>query len=1242
MVVIAGKHFNQNTTTSKKGLDMESQQSKVTFADLFARDIDKKINGVIKANDEKELVDEVDEYVLTGEIQQNLETFLEEYNDPANHTQNGAWISGFFGSGKSHLLKMLSHILGDVPRGLIDSEAQTQPLSRESIVRSFIAKANEQTNSMLAGELERALTIPATSILFNIDQKSDKGSVTALLYAFIRVFDEARGYYGRTPYVAKFEKDLDNNGQFEAFKEAFAEEAGKPWSEGRDEFILWDDEISSAYGKVTGKSDRNVIAERYENSYRATVEDFANDVKQWLDRQPDRNHRIIFLVDEVGQFIGQNTELMLQLQSVAEDLAVKTNGRAWVVVTSQEDMDTIVGDRTKQQGYDFSKIQARFAIKLKLNSADVIEVIQKRLLAKKPEYEALMQDLWAEQGANLRTMFEFSRDSRKFSTSKAFTEEDFEASYPLVNYEFELFQTALRCMSQYNMFDGRHASVGERSMLAVVGSTLQQSKDSTVGNLIPFDRLYDGIHDAIQSTANYRILQAERVLDPDIKDLAVRLLKVLLLVKHVEGFIANTHNLRILLTDGFDTDLIDLERRTGEALRVLEHETYVQRVGESYEYLTNEEQDIEQEIKNIDIDHTSVIGEFKDILLNDVIGRLKVQYGPQKKDFDFGLRIDQVQQGVQRPIWLDVSTALDTDGREDARRVGMGARDTITLLLGLDDSTLLEDIRMYVKTNTYLRRTDSGNQSETCQRIIAGKRTAQERLRRELRTRVGNAIKTGTFVYNGETVDVKSSEPQARIIEGLQALIGRYYTNFPMLGGVRYEESGLATIIADAAASGPESLPGTDAARNQLDGPADDVLSFITREQKNNVTPTVKTIMARYDAPPYGWPFAAILACIGYLYGSERIELSIDGRPVQRTEAAQLLRNTKKQESIVVSVPRVYDSGKVAKLRDFAKEFLDMKNADLSAPAMELAEKVRSGLYSKVEELHELQVRYATLPFIDQLVRPMESIRYAADKREAWLLDHFTDADAEPGTEALLDAKDDVIDPIRGFVNGNQRVIFDDCRSWLNANKANMPLVSKETQELYGQASALAASPTLYRGGAVTELKGLIESLKRSVDADVERERAAAAESLDAILDAVHGSDVWGNAADNARAAAESTIHDIRNSVDATSVIANIRQIVNRTQEMVYPQLMDRLSASVPQSQPQPVIPLATPSNPGDVAEPPAPIPAVPVKRNVHIKSIPLPHTATMLESETDIDAFLEAYRSKLVTALEQGERILL
>lgn len=454
-------------------------ESGISFKELFNKDIDRNINGVIKANDEKNLNDEVNEYVLTEEICRNLAKFLDAYNDPSNHEQNGAWISGFFGSGKSHLLKMLSHILGEVPAELVD-KGNKPTMSREQIVHAFMGKAESQDDQMLAGQLEKALTIPATSILFNIDQKADKSNASdMLLYAFVRVFDEARGFYGKNPYVAKFERDLASNGYFEDFKQEFEQVAGKPWSEGRGEAVLWDDEICEAYAAVTGKPEQDSIIQRYEDTYTMTVGDFADDVNMWLSRQ-EPNRRILFLVDEVGQFIGENRELMLSLQSIAEDLAVKTNGRAWVVVTSQEDMDTIVGDRTKQQSYDFSKIQGRFSIKLKLNSADVVEVIQKRLLTKKPEYESVMNELWNEQNANLRTMFEFTRETSKFSNNKAYSKDDFIASYPFVNYEFELFQNVLREMSRYNMFSGRHASVGERSMLSTISSTLRSSQNEMV------------------------------------------------------------------------------------------------------------------------------------------------------------------------------------------------------------------------------------------------------------------------------------------------------------------------------------------------------------------------------------------------------------------------------------------------------------------------------------------------------------------------------------------------------------------------------------------------------------------------------------------------------------------------------------------------------------------------------------------------------------------------------------------
>ena len=252
-------------------------ESAISFKELFSKDIDRNINGVIKANDEKNLDDEVNEYVLTEEICRNLAKFLDAYNDPSNHEQNGAWISGFFGSGKSHLLKMLSHVLGEVPAELVD-KGNKPTMSREQIVRAFMGKAEAQDDQMLAGQLEKALTIPATSILFNIDQKADKSNASdMLLYAFVRVFDEARGFYGKNPYVAKFERDLASNGYFEDFKQEFEQVAGKPWSEGRGEAVLWDDEICEAYAAVTGKPEQDSIIQRYEDTYTMTVGDFADD-----------------------------------------------------------------------------------------------------------------------------------------------------------------------------------------------------------------------------------------------------------------------------------------------------------------------------------------------------------------------------------------------------------------------------------------------------------------------------------------------------------------------------------------------------------------------------------------------------------------------------------------------------------------------------------------------------------------------------------------------------------------------------------------------------------------------------------------------------------------------------------------------------------------------------------------------------------------------------------------------------
>ena len=119
--------------------------------------------------------------------------------------------------------------------------------------------------------------------------------------------------------------------------------------------------------------------DKAEENFSLTIENFCKWVKEYLDRQgPD--HRIIFLVDEVGQFIGGDTHLMLNLQTITEDLGTMCNGRAWVVVTSQEDIDAVLGDLRSTKSHDFSKIQGRFRTRLSLSSANVDEVMVREVL----------------------------------------------------------------------------------------------------------------------------------------------------------------------------------------------------------------------------------------------------------------------------------------------------------------------------------------------------------------------------------------------------------------------------------------------------------------------------------------------------------------------------------------------------------------------------------------------------------------------------------------------------------------------------------------------------------------------------------------------------------------------------------------------------------------------------------------------------------------------------------------------
>lgn len=586
-------------------------------------------------------------------------------------------------------------------------------------------------------------------------------------------------------------------------------------------------------------------------------------------------------------------------------------------------------------------------------------------------------------------------------------------------------------------------------------------------------------------------------------------------------------------------------------------------------------------------------------------------------------------------------TSTNAQDRADAIRMGMGMRDTITLLLDMSDKTLLDDLRMYVKTYTYLMRTDKNSQSEVRQQIISRKSIANERLYAELRTRVARAAANGEFNYNGGTVEVKSTEVQARMAEGLGTLIGRYYTNFSLLGGQRYEETDLARIIMNASQHQPGMLDGMNAVQDKLDVPADDVFAAVNRDKSKGAIATVKSLIDRYGDAPYGWPYAATLACIGHLYGSDRITLTLDGKPVQRSEAARLLRETKKQDSIRVDLPRVFDTRKVTQLRDFARDFLGLTAADLPSNAIDLEEAVIARLKREAESLTQLRVRNARFGFVQQLDKAIEKINYASGMGEDWLLGDFTAQETENGSEELLEFKEDVIDPIVAFLNGSQSRILADGLEWLKNNKPNIDYVSGTTASLYQSAEQLANDPNIFR--KTNKFKTAIDDLREATDATIQTERANALKDVEDIRARIHDSTEYQHATQAAQTKVETELNQVVERMQRIPFIYKMRESVHELSERTYPQLINALAASAPR--PKTALAgeaqAATATTPMDANIPESQQKETP-RVAVSFATISRPRTKDALETKDDVDDFLDAYRRELITAIENGKKILL
>lgn len=1020
---------------------------------ILAKDIDRPLDGVVKASNAAQLETEVNEYVITDEVATHLSQLFDTYTSPGQPESNGAWISGFFGSGKSHLLKMLAYLLGDVDGAGVD---------RAMVVSTFLDKL-PAGDALLKRALQRSAAIPARSLLFNIDEKVDKHEKSqpdALLKVFVQVFYDACGFFGKSPYIARFERDLAGQGHYEQFKESFARFYGKPWEQGRELAVLAEPHVEKAYAEVTGTSlDKPLTS--YRENYSVSIQSFAEEVSAWLDQQQP-SMRLNFFVDEIGQFIGQDGQLMLSLQTIAESLFNYCGNRAWVMVTSQEILESIIGDRTKQQQMDFSKIQARFATQLKLDSKNVREVVSKRLLEKTGDGAKQLESIYARNVDRFRSLFAFQgqRTYKNYATV-----EDFVGIYPFVDYQFELFHAAMRGLSDYNAFTGRHASVGERSLLGVTKEIGSAMKGAEVGALATLDMFYDGIEKSIVADVKRNISVATEHLSGPDATLAVRVLKVLLMTKYDEQFEATAQSLAVLLTDSIDTNVAALREQIERALQLLVTNTYVQRTGNSYSYLTNEEQDVEKAIKAIDRNDAAIKKLLNEAVVHASGVGAKVRHDATGVDLGLERWLDGERQGRSEPLGVHFVTPLGGYSLDQVKFQSVGEAGTVFVVLDLDQRTL-DEIALSVRTQDYVQLQQSSTLPESRRRILESHQRHNQERRRELSKVLRDAVGQATLIHKGSSLTIGAGDAKERVHAALQVAIEARYTRInEASGAATLKDTDLAAILRDDNALDPQVTPTLDALTQAM-------VACLRQAKIRQVTSNVGSLVEELAGPPYGWKLTSVLAAVAHGVTTGRLRLKLDSRTLVRTEIATELRNTAKHRLIIVDEVREQDPAKLKKLQDFLNSYRDTSSAPASAE--ELVQHVRTALTDDLVEVDSWEgLGY---PFGPDAAKVATVIRAAAEGHgDDWYFDGFLTS-----CDELLDLKDDFLSPVRSFLSSKpQTTIVDEAREFLLRRGPELTTIDPDAAEALRRS---LESPTFFRGTAIPQIKQEHLRLARRLD----------------------------------------------------------------------------------------------------------------------------------------------------------------
>lgn len=1018
---------------------METTFMETTFKDLYDKKLNRKVNPAVSASDlsNETILTEIQEYVFTHEIIINLyKILLNIKKNQGSHV--GIWINGYYGSGKSHFLKYASYCLsGNKEHRELAFKRFKEATNNFLLNNQEFSKLDQEGVSLSKlSELEKWYIESAKveMVLFNIGDVYDAhaNNNTTFTKIFWNQFNAKRGYNSFNLALAQFlEKALDEDGKFQEFKDYVAQK-GFNWEQNITRFAAGSLDKALEFAKeVDPALAIDAIREQIVNNrINISVESFAKELKEYLNKKNDENYRIIFFVDEISQFIGTHRDLILQLQSLVTYLNEECESRVWIGCTAQQTLEDVVNNingRTSNPEDEVGKILGRFEVRASLLGTTPEYITQKRILEKKADKEIMLKDMFVQNKTKLDAQFILPTTYQSFKNK-----EDFAAFYPFVPYQFQLIMRVLDSFLNMGYVD-RQVRGNERSLLNITFSIAKETADCKVGEFVPFDRFFNAMFQGSMQHLGQRAIANAReavnmIQDEKQKALYQRVMYILFMICNLsevdkQSFSATIDNIVTLLMTKIDDSRAAIKNDIVKVLEYFIDKSVIRKIKtdngtEIYDFYSEEESKVAQLIKSVSIDQNTYIENLKNIIFHH-FGSPSNKEIYATKNFNIGINIDG-RSFLSNNADIVVDILTDTYPANPDDYAFSNANNHLVFFLHSQfqsNNELKKNFMYYCCVQKFMKEPVISEERQRTKKIFEER--ALNLYNKEILPKFQEILDTCP-VLSGQNIitdKLATAKKQERYKNALKYHFENLYPFAMLVTNAEFPKrpQDLETAILRKI-DNTLSIP-------TLSTPEQKVKDFLDRQSQDI---TVHNLVDFFDKAPYGWSEIVTIYIINELVRRREYTFNYNNNPnVSREEIAKNIIKSSNRFTIekAKAIPQQLVNEFIEAWRSILNQTTIQEGNDSTELFRNCKDKDNSTLKTLLNNYKNISTKIASYPFVD-------TINEAIELMTIWTAER----DPQRFFQTVIDAKDeactlfDRCKEIISFINDheqNYRDIFD-------------------------------------------------------------------------------------------------------------------------------------------------------------------------------------------------------------------------